>query len=44
VPKQDGQAVNVVPEHVMVGAVRAMRVHVAPAQVGFWFNEEIESA
>ena len=31
-------------EHVMVGAVRAMRVHVAPAQVGFWFNEEIESA
>ena len=63
-PKQDGQAVNVVRErssqgreegpmeslavhaleHVMVGAVRAMRVHVAPAQVGFWFNEEIESA
>ena len=31
-------------EHVMVGAVSAMRVHVAPAQVGFWFNEEIESA
>ena len=31
-------------EHLMVGAVRAMRMHVAPAQVGFWFNEEIESA
>ena len=63
-PKQDGQAANVVLErssqgreegpmeswavhaleHVMVGAVSAMRVHVAPAQVGFWFNEEIESA
>ena len=31
-------------EHVMVGAARAMCVLVAPAQVGFWFNEEIESA
>jgi deoxyribodipyrimidine photolyase-like uncharacterized protein len=31
-------------EHVMVGAVMAMCVHVAPAQVGLWFNEEIESA
>ena len=31
-------------EHVMVGAVGAMRVHVALAHVGFWFNEEIESA
>jgi hypothetical protein len=31
-------------KHVMVGAVMAMRVHVAPAQVRFWFNEEIESA
>ena len=31
-------------EHLMVGAVRATRVHVAPAQVGLWFNEEIESA
>ena len=37
-------------ERVMVGAVMAMGMgmgmclHVAPAQVRLWFNEEIESA
>ena len=31
-------------KRVVVGAVTAMCVHVAPAQVRFWFNEEIENA
>ena len=30
--------------HALKRVVMAMRVHVALAQVGLWFNEEIESA